>query len=98
VMGPCAAGEIDFMSATAFGEPGASTPGGHAAWGALAGGGLVSFVLDRLLSLRFRVEAVLPFVRPRFVVEEPDSAPATLVHRAGSVSGRAFVGAELDFF
>ena len=89
-LGPCAGVDIVHMTAGGFGAPTNFDASGTWAAGAL--GGLARIPLTRSFALRADLDAIVPFSRPRFVVEN-DGA----VHKPAGVGARAAIGAELNF-
>ncbi|AKV04592.1 hypothetical protein AKJ09_11255 [Labilithrix luteola] len=98
-LGPVFGVELDHVEATGFGGNTSFDP--DATFLAGSGGALAvwsPFTQVRGFSLRLSMEAVLPFVRPEFVVREPAPTSDTYVHRAAIVAGRAALGVEMIFF
>ena len=87
---PCMAVEVGRLHAVGFGvtDPGA----GAALWGAWRGGLHVGWPTTGRLGVSGRAEVVVPFVRPRFVLENVGA-----VHRPAPVGGRLLAGVEYRF-
>lgn len=85
---PCTAFELGRIHAAGFGV---STPSeGSALWSALHAGALATWFPIERIGLSLRLDAVFPFSRPRFVLENVGP-----VHQASPVAGRAAFGVEL---
>jgi hypothetical protein len=90
---PCAAVEIGELYATGFGV--VNPRRGGAVWVALKGGGALVWRPLKApfagLGLTARIEAVIPLVRPRFVIEKVGP-----VHSPAYVAGRGALGVEIS--
>jgi hypothetical protein len=89
-LAPCGALEIGQIHASGFGVPRLGS--GSSVWFALKLGPLAFWELWSHVGLTARLEAVVPFLRPEFVLQGP-----RLVHQPLPVSGRASAGVELRF-
>jgi hypothetical protein len=89
-LSPCGSLEVGRLSAAGFGveRPGS----GAAAWVALKAGGMAIWEPWDRVGLTLRLEAVAPFVRPRFILENVGT-----VHRPSAVASRAAAGVEVRF-
>jgi hypothetical protein len=89
-LSPCAGYEGGWLHAAGFGV---KSPGsGSDFWSAVRAGGLFTWSPVPRFALSLRGEAVVPFVRPTFVLENVGP-----VYRPGPVSGRLALGAEARF-
>lgn len=89
-LGPCAAVELGRLHAAGYGV---TTPGdGSALWSAGKAGAWLAWAPARRFAISLKLDAVVPFARPSFVLENVGP-----VHRAGAVVGRAGGGVEVRF-
>jgi hypothetical protein len=89
-LAPCGSLEIGRLSAAGFGVP---RPGsGAAPWVALKAGGMAAWEPWDSVWVTLRLEAVVPFIRPRFILEDVGA-----VHQPSAVAGRAAAGLEVRF-
>lgn len=89
-LSPCGSLEIGRLSAAGFGveRPGS----GAAPWVALKAGGMAAWEPWDSVGVTLRLEAVVPFIRPRFILENVGA-----VHQPSAVAGRAAAGLEVRF-
>jgi hypothetical protein len=89
-LGPAAGVELGRIHAEAFGvsNPGEAT----VLWAAATAGALAGWSFEPPLALRLGIEAVVPFKRPRWVIEGVGA-----VDQPGPVGGRARLGLEARF-
>jgi hypothetical protein len=93
-IGPCVGVEIDRVSGVAVG---AATPvAGARAWGAAFASALGSWMVVRGFALLLRVDGVVPFARPMFVLQ--GSGGDIVVHRPDPIALRGTLGFEVRFF
>jgi hypothetical protein len=89
-LGPCAAGELDRVTADGYGK---LVPGnGSTGWVGLAAGGVAAWRPARWGALKALAEANVPLARPSFVVDGSEAA-----YRVPVVAARAALGFELNF-
>ena len=89
-LGPCLGLEAGRLRAVGFGV---TAPGeGTSAWVAPRGGLITTFSVTRRVVLALRLDAVVPLLRPRFVLINVGE-----VHQPWPVAGRATLGAEYVF-
>jgi len=93
-LAPCAGIEADRIHAAGFGSRASRDV--DETRGAGLFGALATFAIDRPLVLRLGVDGVVPFARPRFVVNVDDLILVE-VHRPAAIWGRALLGAEVRF-
>jgi hypothetical protein len=89
-LAPCVGGGLDWLHASGFG---AATPKDGSAWGFNAHAlGIFLWNFNQFASIRLEAGAVIPFVRPEFVIEGVGT-----VYRRSPVALRAAAGLELHF-
>jgi hypothetical protein len=89
-LSPCAGIDAQVVFASGFGAP--QNYDTSAAWMSAAGGALVRLPMTSWLALRGDADAIVPFSRPRFVVEGDG-----VVHKPAALGVRGGIGAELLF-
>jgi hypothetical protein len=89
-LSPCIGADVEVVQARGFGA--AKNYDANAAWVSATGGALLRVPMTSWLALRADAGAIVPFSRPRFVVEG-DGA----VHRPAPLGVRGGIGAELLF-
>ncbi len=87
-LGPCAAGELDRV--TAGGSGAIASASGSTGWMAVGAGGIAAWHLAPWVALTARAEATAPLARPRFLVDGSEAA-----YRVPVASLRVAVGFEL---
>lgn len=89
-LGPCAGGEVAFVGAEGFGAK--ENRSANARWASASGSVLAGIPLGSMISIRARLDALVPLSRPTFVVENEGT-----VHRPPTLGVRGSVGLEIHF-
>jgi len=98
-VGPCFDAEVDGMWTSGARGPAPSfhAQAGDAVWWSVGGSLLASIAVSDAVGVFARGDALVPLVRPSFVVERAPS-PAVQVYEAHPWNARGAVGVELRFF
>jgi hypothetical protein len=89
-LGPCAGAEVAFVRANGFGAK--TNYEATAQWASAAGSLLGGVPLGSVVSLRVRLDALVPLSRPTFIVENEGQ-----VHRPPTLGVRGSLGVEIHF-
>ena len=94
-LGPCFGAEMDRVSAVGTGA--AIPVAGARTWGAACASVLGAWTVMRGFTLAIRVDGVLPFARPTFVLQGSGGGDV-VVHRPAPIAVRSALGLEVNFF